>query len=617
MDISNNALKGHLVDRDEHVANVLRLRKAALIALVTWPLFVLVDWFIVAYVHPGRLWVYLSLRAVGMFVLLIAIALINGRKLPSRRLVLLLDALTCWSMAVLITISCIEFDGITSPLVLGVITVMLCRSAVFSQNWKRSVIPVGLTAAAYPLTFAVLFVYSPLVKSQFDDSQAVAGFILNLLFVIGAAMITIIGGHIVWSLRRQVFEVRSFGRYQLKHQIGAGGMGQVWSAHHSALCRDVAVKILRAEQNTNPLSVARFEREVRATAELNHPNTIRVFDYGTTEDGLWYYAMELLKGHDLKALVKTHGPIEPARAVKLIWQASKALAEAHDRGIIHRDIKPENLFVTQVGDEHDFIKVLDFGLAKLAEQGEGEALTKAGFAVGTPKYVSPEVVFGKDADARSDVYGLGAVLYYCLCGKPPFEFKGIRQNLLAHARQTPPLPSQKLGRMIPASVEAVVMRCLSKDPAHRYANGAKLAYALEQAAASFLVDKHLHAEQETLQTLYAETMIRRDPRDVRARRPEQVAEVPRSIELLPSRAKFGSQSDSAPTSPAAPKHQPSFRVRAKPSFRVRAKPSSAASLAPAFLSPAEWETRASNSQGEDDAELETIVDRIDHYRASG
>ncbi len=614
MDISNNALKDRLVDRDEHVANVLRLRKAALIALVTWPLFVLVDWFIVAYVHPGRLWVYLSLRAVGMFVLLIAIALINGRKLPSRHRVLVLDALTCWSMAVLITISCIEFGGITSPLVLGVITVMLCRSAVFSQNWKRSSIPVGLTAAAYPLTFAVLFVYSPLVKAQFDDGQAVAGFILNLLFVIGSAMITIVGGHIVWSLRRQVFEARSFGRYQLKHQIGAGGMGQVWSAHHSALRRDVAVKILRAEQNTNPLSVARFEREVRATVELNHPNTIRVFDYGTTEDGLWYYAMELLEGHDLKALVKTHGPIEPARAVKLIWQASKALAEAHERGIIHRDMKPENLFVTRVGDDHDFIKVLDFGLAKLAQQGEeGEGLTKAGFAVGTPKYVSPEVVFGKDADARSDVYGLGAVLYYCLCGKPPFEFKGIRQNLLAHARQTPPLPSQKLGRLLPASVEAVVMRCLSKDPAHRYANGAKLAYALEQAAASFLVDNHLHTEQETLQTLYAETMIRHEPHNVRTRRHQQVAKsAPRPSELRPI---LGSYPDSAPTSRSSPKHH-------QRPVRVVAKPSSAASLAPAFLSPAEWETRAGNyhqyHQG-DDPELETIVDRTgtDRYRASG
>ena len=513
MDSGPSNLKGNLVERDEHSGNVLRLRKAALVALVAWPLFALVDWFIVAFVHPGRLWVYALIRGIGLFLLLVAIALIHGRKLPSRLRLAVLDALGCLFAAALITVTTLEFKGISSPLVLGVITVILCRSAVFSQNWRRSIVPIGLAALAYPGTLFLMSLEFPAIAAQFADNRELAAFFLNCLFVLAAATITVVGGHIVWGLRRQVYESRSLGRYRLKNRIGVGGMGEVWSAHHSALRRDVAVKILRAEQNSNPLSVARFEREVRATAELNHPNTVRVFDYGTTEDGLWYYAMELLKGADLKALVERSGPMDPARAVKLIWQASKALAEAHARGITHRDVKPENLFVTELGDEGEFMKVLDFGLAKLAEGGQEQAnLTQTGFAVGTPKYVSPEVVFGNDADARSDVYGLGAVLYYCLCGKPPFEHKDLRRNLIAHAREVPPTPSQKLGRRLPTAIEQVIMRCLDKEPERRFANGAELAYALEQAAAAFIADEERPEEQQTLHTLYAETMITRYPK---------------------------------------------------------------------------------------------------------
>ena len=499
-----NSLRGDLVERDEHVAHVIRLRKAAFLALIAWPLFAVVDWFIVEFVHPGRLEVYMGLRGLGLFLLLVAIALINGRKMPSRARVYTLDILGCTVASSLITISCMEFNGITSPLALGVVTVIVCRSAVFSQHWKRSILPIGLAALAYPATLGIMAMYVPDIAAQFRDPRELATFFLNLLFVVSAAGITVAGGHVVWALRRQVFESRSLGRYRLKRKIGVGGMGEVWAAHHASLKRDVAVKILRAENNHDALAVARFEREVRATAELNHPNTIRVFDYGTTDDGLWYYAMELLEGADLKALIERGGPIDPARAVKLIWQASKALAEAHARGITHRDVKPENLFVTQLGGgEGEFMKVLDFGLAKLAEGDPSAALTQTGFAVGTPKYVSPEVVFGNPADSRSDVYGLGAVLYYCLCGKPPFEFNDMRRNLIAHAREVPALPSQKLGRPLPAAIERVVMRCLEKDPARRYANGAELALALEQAA----IEMRSQPAARELHTLYAETLI--------------------------------------------------------------------------------------------------------------
>src|SRR5690606_19918974 len=210
------------------------------------------------------------------------------------------------------------------------------------------------------LTLAFASPLSAELAAQFTDPMALASFVLSQVFLLAAAALVLVGGHMIWALRRQVFETRSLGRYTLKHRLGAGGMGEVWAAHHRALRRDVAVKILKPETRGEPGAVARFEREVRATAELVHPPTVRVFDYGVTEDGLWYYAMELLDGDDLHALVSREGPLEPARAARLIWQAAKALGEAHARGIVHRDVKPENLFVTRIGGEGEFVKVLDF-----------------------------------------------------------------------------------------------------------------------------------------------------------------------------------------------------------------------------------------------------------------
>jgi serine/threonine-protein kinase len=243
------------------------------------------------------------------------------------------------------------------------------------------------------------------------------------------------------------------------------------------LKRDVAVKILRPEQQERSASAqARFEREVHATAELVHPNTVRVFDYGSTEDGVWYYVMELLEGETLAEHVYRLGPLSPARAVHVVGQAARALGEAHERGIVHRDVKPENLFLTSLGGEHDFVKVLDFGIAKI--QSAATDMTDAGCVLGTPAYISPEVAVGKEADARSDVYGLGSVLYFLLCGRPPFEADTARALIWSHVHEQVAPPSRMLGRPLPPDLEAVVMRALAKDPTSRYPNAAELALAL-------------------------------------------------------------------------------------------------------------------------------------------
>jgi tRNA A-37 threonylcarbamoyl transferase component Bud32 len=467
----------HSPDSEEHTANVLSLRRAAKIGVVAWPLFGIADWLIVTFIQPGRLWLFLLLRVIGLAVILVSTLRLHARTMPSPGALRVLDTFTFIALSVLISAACVEFGGIASPLSLGIVTLLACRIAIAPDRWQRGLVPIGLTAAAHPLTLVSLAFFSPAVEAQLRDSQALALFALNQLFVFGTAAITVVGGHKVWGLRRRVYEARSLGRYRLLRPIGRGGMGEVWVARHNALRRDVAVKILRPDK-LDPITRERFEREVRATTELSHPNTVRIFDFGVTDDGLCYYAMELLDGEDLENILRREGPLDPMRAARLVLQACKALAEAHERNIIHRDIKPQNLFVTHAGPERDLVKLLDFGLALVKTPDEESALTQTGWVVGTPAYVAPELVTGQTADARSDVYALGAVLYRLLCGVAPLEDSNAQAMLAARMNEDPPQPSAILGTPLPPSLEEIVMRCLRRHPQERYPSAASLANAL-------------------------------------------------------------------------------------------------------------------------------------------
>ncbi len=308
--------------------------------------------------------------------------------------------------------------------------------------------------------YTVLFasaLFLPDVDAQFHNAAALTTLLLHSAYILGTYVFLVVGGNVVWSLRRQVFEARNLGRYRLKRRLASGGMGEVWVAYHPGLKRDVAVKILRNEvQMESENAVPRFEREARATAELMHPNTVRVFDYGATEDGLFYYVMELLEGETVADHVERTGPIPPERAVHIIGQAARALTEAHAKGIVHRDIKPENLFLTSLGGEHDFVKVLDFGIAKIIEE-PGCTMTRTGWLLGTPLYMSPEAVSGTSTDARSDVYALGGVLYFLLSGKAPFDMDNPSALVFAQVNKVPPPPSERLGRPLPEDLEAIVI----------------------------------------------------------------------------------------------------------------------------------------------------------------
>jgi serine/threonine protein kinase len=273
-------------------------------------------------------------------------------------------------------------------------------------------------------------------------------------------------------------KARELGSYELVRLLGNGGMGEVWEAKHRLLARRAAVKLVRPEvlgassDGEARLLLKRFEREAQATAALNSPHTIQVFDFGSTHEGNFYYVMELLMGRDLESLVREFGPVPSSRAGYLLRQVCHSLADAHARGLVHRDIKPANIYVCRMGLEFDFVKVLDFGLVKLNDQSSAARLqtlmTAEQRTTGTPAYMAPEIILGEaTVDRRADVYALGCVAYYLLTGQLVFEADTPMKMLLQHVQAPPIPPSQRTELPIPRELDELVLACLQKDPNHR------------------------------------------------------------------------------------------------------------------------------------------------------
>ena len=292
---------------------------------------------------------------------------------------------------------------------------------------------------------------------------------------------------VIYGLRAEVREARRFGQYALEGKIGEGAMGIVHRATHAMLRRPAAIKLL-SKEGANDADLARFEREVQLTSRLVHPNTISIFDYGRTAEGVFYYVMEYLDGLDLQSLIDRYGPVAPARAIHIVAQVSAALAEAHALGLIHRDIKPANIVLTERPDEPDVVKVVDFGLVKtfggnMAESAAGDAI------VGTPLYMAPEAISHPDTvDSRSDLYAVGAVAYFLLTGQHVFQGATVIEVCSKHMLEKPVPPSQRAGRTVPADLEAVVLGCLAKDRDARPASAAALRAALLGCASAADID---------------------------------------------------------------------------------------------------------------------------------
>jgi tRNA A-37 threonylcarbamoyl transferase component Bud32 len=472
-----------LVRQQEHHLNVAQLRLGASVGVVMWCVYLLLDWLIDATMKPGSFAALLLIRSASVAIPVGCTARLWSKRLPSPRMLAWLDAGVYVSGGVGIALMSIVLEGLRSYYFPGLMLVILCRGAVVIQPWRRSLFMVGSIAVAY-FTVLLVGVASSEYRWQLHDRAALGQLGVHFAYAIGTGAMVIIYAHRAWGLRRKVFEQRAVGRYRLLKLLGSGAYGEVWTAHHEGLHREVAVKILHVARGFQLDAVRRFEREVEMTASLTHPNTVRVFDYGVTEEGIWYYAMEKLEGVNLAQLVAVEGTLPTERVVHLMLQASDALAEAHARGIVHRDVKPENLFVAWAGGTYDFVKLLDFGMAKLRYHEDASALTHPGGVLGTPAYLPPELGMGKTADARSDIYSLGATFYFALTGSPPFRGTSPVQLLMQHVSDEVEPPSQRLGATIEGDVEAVILRCLAKDPAARFATAGELHEALQRCSCS-------------------------------------------------------------------------------------------------------------------------------------
>jgi serine/threonine-protein kinase len=366
------------------------------------------------------------------------------------------------------------------PMQMGILSwfALIMLYGMFIPNtWRRAALMIVPPILAPLAVIGVLCFRDPTIAAAASAAQIKEA---AIVFLIGSAA-SIYGTHTINSLRTEAFKAKQFGQYRLKQLIGKGGMGEVYLAEHQLLKRPCAIKLIRPGQGADPTAIARFEREVRATAKLSHWNTVNIYDYGRTDDGTFYYVMEHLDGLTLAELIRTYGPMPPERAIHFLRQICRALTEAHRSGLIHRDIKPANIFAAKQGGVFDVAKLLDFGLVKHVAQSSDEELmqlTQEGSYSGSPLYMSPEQATSESIpDARSDIYALGAVGYFLITGHPPFEGTNPIRVMIAHARDEV-IPPSRLMASVPHDLESIILRCLAKNPAERFATVDDLERAL-------------------------------------------------------------------------------------------------------------------------------------------
>jgi serine/threonine-protein kinase len=351
-------------------------------------------------------------------------------------------------------------------LLLTCMVVLITRAIVVPSTLWHTV----LVSTAGMLPVLVLAHYTLLAAPEhFPNVTPAMAVMSDGVWAILGISVAGLASRVVYNLRAEAAAARRLGQYVLDEKIGEGGMGAVYRARHALLRRPTAVKLVLPERAGSE-ALARFEREVQLTAQLSHPNTVGIFDYGRSPDGVFYYAMEYLDGIDLESLVERFGPQDPSRVVHILAQVASSLAEAHAIGLVHRDVKPANVILCERGGVPDVAKVVDFGLVKdVARLGRGDpSLSNVDTLLGTPLYLSPESLLSPATiDGRADLYALGAVGYFLLTGRPVFDGSSVMEVCAQHLHAVPVPPSERLGRELPAHLERLILACLAKKPEQR------------------------------------------------------------------------------------------------------------------------------------------------------
>jgi len=411
--------------------------------------------------------------ATGAMALLWLATRFGARSLPVLRA---LDAGATFVVCLFFTGMYVGVPPASRPelvLLLSMNFVLVSRAATVPSTPLRTLL-IGLVSVIPTIVVSAMLQAGSNVATAATTSAAAYAATWAGVALVTSSMIS----RVIYGLSRQVAEARQVGQYTLEERIGRGGMGEVFRARHALLRRPTAVKLLRPD-NVAPANLVRFEREVQLTSQLRHPNTVAIYDYGRTMDGIFYYAMEFLDGIDLNELVELAGPQRPERVVRILRQACGALQEAHAAGLVHRDVKPANIILCEAHGSHDVAKVVDFGLVKEFRAGETASVTQAATLLGTPLFMAPETLLSADdAKPSSDIYSLGGVAYYLLTGSHVFMGDTTLAICTQHLHAVPEAPSLRLGSSLPAGLDELVLECLAKDPGQRPTSAARLAHAL-------------------------------------------------------------------------------------------------------------------------------------------
>jgi serine/threonine-protein kinase len=414
-----------------------------------------------------------GVRSLGFCRGVETIVLLSAAAIAAAQIRLLLPSLLPQMLGDAVTVDEPGYDRVVGlhqlqmalGLLLGLTLMVVIRAAIVPSRTLRTVVltvPVGVVAGVIMTVGAVPFEGLEPIRSHTPPDLAAATAANFLVWWTMTTVVCIAITRIIYDLRREVRRAHQLGQYTLEEKLGEGGMGTVYRARHAMMRRPTAIKLLPPDK-AGEANLARFEREVQLTAQLTHPNTITIFDYGRTPDGVFYYAMELLDGATLDDVVRIDGAQPPGRVLKALAEVASALEEAHGVDFIHRDIKPANIILCRQGGQPDVAKLVDFGLVKDLGGADGVELTSTEAITGTPLYLSPEALTAPDTvDARSDLYSLGAVGYFMLTGGHVFGGQTLVEVCGHHLHSEPEPPSKRLGQPVPADLEVLLLACLAK-----------------------------------------------------------------------------------------------------------------------------------------------------------